>query len=80
MADTRTFACTDAQLGTLAALLEAHGMQVDLTRAGEAQAEGWDVSWAYPTLGTVAVTVNKHPFAEEGFLWAKLGTIFSRQD
>ena len=77
MADTRTYPCTDAQLATLAALLEAHGMTVDLTKDGEAHADGWDVSWSFPTPGTVAVTVNKHPFAEEGFLWGKLASIFS---
>ena len=76
MADTRQFHCTPAQLATLAALLEAHGMTVDVSKDGEAQAEGWNVSWAFPSPGTVAVTVNKHPFAEEGFLWSKLGQIF----
>lgn len=77
MADTRTFSCTPAQLSTLGALLEAHGMTVDLSKAGEAQADGWDVSWAFPSPGTVDVTVVKHPFAEEGFLWGKLAQIFS---
>jgi hypothetical protein len=56
-------------------MLATHGVAVDLTQpTGRAQAEGWDISWTQGT-GTIAFTVWKHPFAEEGFLWSKLGAI-----
>ena len=78
MADTRTYSCTDEKLAALAALLAENGVTVDLTVAGEAKAQGWDISWTFPTPSTVAVTVNQHPGwkIEELGLWGKLEGIF----
>jgi hypothetical protein len=77
MADTRQFACTDAQLTQLASLLAAHGVTVDLTGPGREAAEGWDIQWAFPDPAHIAITVWAHPFWKEDFLWSALGRIFA---
>lgn len=76
MADQRTYPCTDAQLASLAGLPASHGVTVDLTHPGRATEQGWDISWLFPTADTISISVLKHPFAEESFLWSRLDAIF----
>lgn len=73
--DTRTFPASPATLATLQQMLASHGVSVDLTLpTGRAQAEGWDLSWVQG-IGTIAISVWKHPFAEENIMWGKLAAI-----
>ena len=76
--DTRTFPATPATLATLQTMLASHGIAVDLTQpTGRAQAAGWDISWLVGVPGSIAITVWKHPFAEEGYLWKRLAAILT---
>jgi hypothetical protein len=73
--DTRSFPANPTSLAALQDMLAHHGVPVDLTQpTGRAQAQGWDLSWVQGS-GTIAVSVWKHPFAEEGALWSRLGEI-----
>ncbi len=76
MADTRTYATTPEKLQALATMLASHGVTIDPTQpSGEEKADGWDIQWTSPAPGQTAFTVVKHPFAEEGILWGKLGGV-----
>jgi len=77
MSDTRTYPCTESQLVDLENMLKAHGVAIDTTKPGEADESGWDISWEFPDPARIAVTVHKHPFAEEGMLFSKLNGIFA---
>lgn len=79
-ADTRTFTTTPPKLQALALMLAGHGITLDPTQAtGDAVQGGWDIYWKVTSADapnvSIAITVNKHPFAEEGALWSKLGAI-----
>jgi hypothetical protein len=71
MSDTRTYACTPAQLTALSTSLLQHGLLVDLTKTGSVVSGKWDVAWT-TSPGSITVTVVGHPFAEEGMFWAKV--------
>ena len=73
--DTRTFPVAPAQLDALAAYLKGFGMAFDPAQpTGEAKTGGWDISWVISP-GSLAVTVLKHPFAEEGMMWDGLARV-----
>lgn len=68
--DTRKYNATPEQLQTIATELKSHGFEFDPTKPmGEMTAKGFDVAYTID-LGTVAITVVKHPFGEEGFFWS----------
>jgi len=74
--DTRTYCCTDPQLATLEHELARHGLTVDLSKDGEATQGKWDISWHLIDSTHISVTVKNHPFAQEGFFFSKLESIF----
>ena len=69
--DTRGYKATPAQLETIAAELKAKGLEFDPTQATGSAIQGdWDIGWAIDAAAeTIAISVVKHPFAEEGFFW-----------
>lgn len=82
MPDTRIFDTTAHdgvglnKLVALSALLADHGVTFDPAQpTGEAVAQGWDARWTTPQEGQIAITVVKHPFAEEGIFWNHLAGI-----
>jgi len=75
--DTRTYNCTPAQLASLTSMFAQADVTVNFAQAGETVEKGWDVAWTFPTSNTVAITVKKHPFGEENFLWTRLDKMFS---
>ena len=81
--DTKTFTTTPAKLQALSVMLAGHGIALDPTQPkGSAIVGKWDLSWTIaPTddapYETVAITVNHHPFGEEGMMWDKLGEILN---
>lgn len=74
--DTKTFHADPAKLSQLSDMLAGHGVVINPNEpSGETKQGGWDISWASANAGYIAITVNKHPFAEEGFLWSNLSKI-----
>lgn len=69
--DSKTYACTPAQLGKLTTTLAGHGLVVDLTKDGEIVNGKWDVAWTVQP-DSLTLTVKNHPFAQEGFFWNKV--------
>jgi hypothetical protein len=78
MADSRTYQVTEQQVDALEAFLGGQGLFIDLSVAGEKEDEGWDISWSMPNATTLTITVNKHPFLEEGAFWAKVKDILAQ--
>ena len=73
MPDTRTYATTPESLEKLSALLAVHGVVIDAAQpAGRTATYSWDIGWSTPEPNHTFITVYKHPFAKEGFLWGKL--------
>lgn len=76
MADTKSYSYTKLQLDVLQLVLASHNLNVNLSSPGEISDSGWDISWSFPDSTHISITVNRHPFAEEGFFWSKLNDVF----
>jgi hypothetical protein len=78
MSETRTYPVTQPQIETIAAKLKEHGFNLDPHAAtGAASAQGFEFVWTRtgtddPTRGTIAITLNKHPFAMGGLFWNQI--------
>ena len=75
--DTRTYTYTPAQLSAISDMFAQADVKVNFSQPGEAVEKGWDINWTFPTPTTVAITVNKHPWGEENFLWTRLDKMFT---
>ena len=77
MADTRVFNVTQDKVVKLSEALKSHGIELDSNSSvGETNTGGWDISWKKDG-DQLAITVNKHPFAEEEIFWSKMHDMLS---
>lgn len=70
--DTRTYKASPDQLQAIAEKLQANGFAFNPNQpTGETSARGFDIQWSINSdAATIAVTVVKHPFGEEGLFWS----------
>lgn len=73
--DTRSYSVDGEKLAALTGELEKHGLKIDTTQpGGNVESGGFNVDWNVKH-GVLTLTVNKHPFAEEGMFWSKVQNI-----
>lgn len=73
--NTRSYAIDGAKLGALTDEMKQHGLTIDTTQPGGNVAhEGFDVDWNVKN-DVLTLTLNRHPFAEEGLFWDKVQAI-----